>query len=382
MKHYRLIWAGVWSDSTRTAYTLVSIFAAFVLFGMLQGITSAFNHAVAQTHLDRLYVDSRFGVAKGLPLAALGKIERVPGVTRVTHSSWFGGSYQDARQPIFALAVDPQSYLDVYSELLLPKDQVAAWLKTRDGVVVSRKIAERYHWKIGDRIPLRSSIWSLKSDGTSVWSFQVVGIFDVQKDRRTLSELLLSYAYFDEARQFKNGTVGWYIAQIADPAGSAQVADAIDAAFANSSDETLTQNEQEKAEAMLKQHGDIDMAIHLIIGAVFFTLLLLTGNTMMQSVRERVPEFAVLKTIGYSTTMISLIVLCEAMVICIGAASLGLLCAWLFYPILQGATDAPRMPAWVLIGGVLIAMLLAIATAIPSTERLRRVNVVDALAGR
>ena len=382
MRHYRLIWAGVWRNGTRTTYTLLSIFVAFVLFGLLQGVTSAFNGAVAAAHLDRLYVDSRFGLVKGLPLAHLDRIKRLEGITTATHATWFGASYQEAKQPVFALAVDPEPYLGIYTELKLPPEQLRAMAQTRDGVIVSRKTAGVFNWKIGDRIPLRSSIWSQKDRGSSVWTFQVVGIFDPPEDRHTRTELLLNYAYLDEGRSFGNGSVGWFIAKIADPARSSALAAAIDALFANSGDETLTQNEQEKAQALLKQHGDISFIVNLIMGAVFFTLLLLTGNTMMQSVRERVPEFAVLKTLGYSNAIISMLVLSEAVLICLSAAALGLLMAWALFPVLQVLTQAPQMPLEVLAGGLLVATVLAAVTALPSTLRLRKINVVDALAGR
>jgi putative ABC transport system permease protein len=381
MRHYKLIWSGIWRNQTRTAYTLLSIFVAFVLFGLLQGVTAAFNGAVARARLDRLYVDSRFGLVKGLPLAYMERIARLGGITTVTHATWFGGSYQETKQPVFSLAVDPEPYLAIYTELELPHEQAQKMARTRDGVIVSRKIAERFNWKIGDRIPLRSSVWSQKG-GSSVWTFEVVGIFDTPEDRRTRTELLLNYAYLDEGRSFSNGSVGWYIAKIADSARSSELAAAIDALFANSSDETLTQNEQEKAQALLKQHGDISLIVNLIMGAVFFTLLLLTGNTMMQSVRERVPEFAVLKTLGYSSATISMLVLFEALLICLSAGAFGLLIAWFLFPVLRVLTQAPRMPMEVLAGGLLVTVLLAAVIALPSTLRLRRINVVDALAGR
>jgi putative ABC transport system permease protein len=380
IRHRRLIWAGIWRNSTRTTYTLLSIVVAFVLFGLLQGVAAAFSHAVASANLDRLYVDSRLG-REQLPLAYLPRIERVAGVSAVAHATWFGGAYQDSKKSVYSLAVDPVRYFSIYRELRLPAEQLRKLTQTRDGAVVSRKTAERFGWKIGDRVPLISSVWSSKGGG-SVWPFEIVGIFDPEEDRTSRTEFVLNYAYFDEARQYKNGTVGWYTAQAADPRQSTQVAAAIDALFANSSDETLTQNEQEKAQALLKEHGDLNLIVNLIMGAVFFTLLLLTGNTMMQSVRERIPEFAVLKTLGYSSATVTLIIGCEALGMCLAAALLGLALAWLLYPVLQVVTAAPRMPLWVPLAGALIAALLAGVTALPSAARLRRISVVDALAGR
>jgi putative ABC transport system permease protein len=382
IRHHRLIWAGIWRNTTRTSYTLLSIMVAFLLFGLLQGVTSAFQNAAASANLDRLYVDSRFGLARGLPMSYLQRIEQIEGVTAVAYASWFGGSFQESKQSIFSLAIDPQRYLAIYDEIKLPPEQLRKMIQTRDGAVISRKLAERFDWKIGDRVPLLSGVWALKANGSSIWSFEIVGIFEPDAQRTTRSEFLLNHTYFDEARAYKNGTVGWYVARTADPAQSIRTAAAIDALFANSSDETLTQDEQEKAQSLLKEHGDINLIVNLIMGAVFFTLLLLTGNTMMQSVRDRIPEFAVLKTLGYSNTTVSTIILSEALAICVVAAAAGLGLAWLLYPLLQTLTAAPRMPPWVPIDGLLIAAVLAAVTGLPSAVRLRRINVVDALAGR
>jgi putative ABC transport system permease protein len=382
MRHRRLIWAGIWRNGPRTTYTVLSIMIAFVLFGLLQGVTAAFGSAVARANLDRLYVESRFGLSKNLPIAALEKIQKVAGVKLVSYATWFGGSYQDLKQQIFTLAVDPRRHFAMYPELNLPAAELEKFANTRDGAVVNKKISDRFHWKIGDRVPVLSSIWNQTTDGTSAWTFEIVGIFRPDSTERVRSELLINHAYFDEERAFGNGTVGWFVARIDDPARSAELSEAIDSEFSNSGNETLTQNEQEKAEALLKQLGDFNVIVNLIIGAVFFTMLLLTGNTMMQSVRERIPEFAVLKTLGYSTGIIASIIFCEAMFICVLAALLGLFMAWLLFPILQVLTDAPRMPLQVIVSGVLIAGVLATVTMLPSTIHLLRINVVDALAGR
>lgn len=382
MKHYRLIWAGVWRNETRTLFTLFSVLTAFLLFGLLQGVSAAFSGSVQSANLNRLYVESRFGLSVGLPTAALGQMERVAGVSNVAYATWFGGSYQDARQPVFALAVDPLRYFALYPELNVGADAVKRLAAVRTGALVGRKIAQQYGWSVGDKVPLRSSIWTNKANGSSNWNFEIVGIFDPVEGRRTRSDFLFNQAYFDEARVVARGTVGWYVVQIDDPSHAAAIATAIDALFANSANETRTQNEQETAQSLLKQHGDINLIVNLIICAVFFTLIFLTGNTMMQSVRERIPEFAVLKTLGYSSATVAGLIVSEALLICVGAALPGMAAAWLLFPLMQVVTGVARMPALIVVSGLGLAIALAVLSSLPPALRLRTMNTVDALAGR
>jgi putative ABC transport system permease protein len=382
MKYFPLIWAGLWRKKTRTIFTVLSILVAFLLFGLLQGVNAAFNLGVEGANLNRLYVQSRISFTESLPAAQLPQIAAVPGVTKVTYASWFGPYYQDPKNFIFAFPVEPESYFAIYPELKIPKDQLMALVQTRTGAVISQNLAKQYGWKIGDRVPLRSTIWTKKSDGTSDWTFDIVGIYDTADAKGFTADFLFNHSYFDEARAFNRGTVGWYIAQIDDPAHAAPIAAAIDKLFENSTDETRTQNEKENAQSFLKQQGDINLIVSLIIGAVFFTLLFLTGNTMMQSVSERIPEFAVLKTLGYSGSGVTALILTESMLLCLVAALLGLAVAWSIFPLMQGFIGVASMPPSVPAYGVALAVLLALATGLPPAWRLQRLRLVDALAGR
>ncbi|TAL00115.1 MAG: ABC transporter permease, partial [Rhodospirillaceae bacterium] len=245
MKYFPLIWAGLWRKRTRTVFTILSIMVAFLLFGMLQGVNSAFSNATKGANLNRLYVMNKFSFVEALPLAHLALIKTVPGVTGVTHMQWFGGYYQDQKNQVVSWAVDPASYFKIFPEIHVPKDQLDALLNMRTGAIIGRKLAEKYNWKIGDEIPITSAIWVKKSDQTSNWTFNVVGIFDDPENSARANTLIFNYDYFDEARTFANGTVGWFVITIDDPTHAAQIGAGVDALFANSPNETHTQTEKE-----------------------------------------------------------------------------------------------------------------------------------------
>jgi putative ABC transport system permease protein len=380
MKFLPLIWAGLWRKPTRTAFTLLSIMIAFLLFGLLQGVNAAFSSGVEGANLSRLYVQSKISFTESLPISQLQRIQSVPGVTAVTYASWFGGLDKDKRL-VFSFPVEAASYFAMYPEFKLPADQLQALLRTRTGAVIGAGVAEKYGWKIGDHVPLPSTIWT-RTDGTSNWDFDIVGIYDDPEDHTQANQFIFNESYFDEGRAFGKGTVGWYIVRIADPARAHEIGAAIDQMFANSSDETKTQNEKENTQSFLKQIGDIGFIVTSIVGAVFFTLLFLTGNTMMQSMRERVPEFAVLKTLGFTDGAVLALVLAESLALCLIAAAIGLAGAELMFPYLRSLIAVPNLPSSVLVLGVFWAVLLALVTGLPPALRARRLVIVDALAGR
>ena len=381
MKYLPLIWAGLTRKKLRTALTLLSIVVAFLLFGLLQGVNTAFSHGVEGAHLDRLVVQGKISMTDQLPLAYRERIANVPGVIGVTNGSWFGGYYQDPKNNIFSFAVEAATYFELFPEIVLPKDQEQALIKTRGGAVIGRKLAEKYGWKIGDTVPLKSTIWS-KSDGSSNWDFQVVGVFDEPSDVGQEQRLFFNGDYFDEARTLYKGLVGWYSVRIDSPSHATAVSAAIDELFANSDHETKTVTEKEFTQSFLKQMGDINFIVSSIVGAVFFALLFLTGNTMMQSVRERIPEFAILKTIGFSNPAVLAIVIAEGLALAITAAALGLAGSVAAFPLLADLVGVPRLPPSVLAWGLLYAILLALATTLLPGLRVARLNLVDALGGR
>ncbi len=385
MRFLPLVWAALWRKRPRTFFTMASIAIAFLLYGLLYAISNAFNKGVEVAGADRLVVISKYSLTQPLPYSFLNDIRLIDGVEAVTWASWFGGVYQDERNFFPQFPVDAQSYLDMYPEIVLPAEQREALLRTRTGAIVARTLADRFGWRVGDRIPIQATIWTSKTGDT--WEFDLVGIFDTADPsaRGQFEMMLFNHEYFDEARAFGQGIVGWYIVRTVDPARNAEVANAIDARLRNSSNPTKTDSEKAFNQSFLKQMGDIGLIVKSILGAVFFTLLFLTGNTMMQSVRERVPELAVLKTLGFNDSRVLLLVLAEAAALCVIAALAGLgIAAVLLPPIankLPGFSGMGLDPQTFVIG-VGIAALLALAVGLPPALRASRISIVDALAGR
>ena len=384
MKFLPLIWAALMRRKARTVLTLLSIVVAFLLFGMLDAVRVAFTVRDTLEGASRLVTSSRLSIIQPLPYADLAQIQRVPGVQAVAFANWFGGIYQDRRNFFANFAVSP-NYLDLFPEFVLPKDQREAFDHTRTGAIVGETLARRYNFKVGDKIPLQATIFPHRN-GDNIWTFDLVGIFHTRDahDRAQEDQMLFHYEYFDEGRSFGQGTVGWYTEKISDPDHAQQVALAIDRLFANSADETKTQSEREFQLSFAKQIGDIGLIVTAIMAAVFFTLLLLTGNTMAQAIRERIPELAVLKTVGFSNRAVLVLVLCESVALLLLGGVAGLLLARLGLPLISAASSGQLdlvMPlqSWVL--GMGLMLLIGIIVGLPPALRAMRLRIVDALAG-
>jgi putative ABC transport system permease protein len=385
VKYLPLLFAALLRKKTRTVLTLLSVAAAFTLFGMLDAVRVAFNAPQGVSGIDRLVVASRFSIIQPLPYGDLVRIEKVPGVKDVAWANWFGGIYQDPKNFFANIAVSLPSYLDIYPDIVLPDAQKQAFLNTRTGAVVGESLARRFDWNIGDRIPLQATIFPRKNGG-NIWTFDLVGIYHAaQPELRGIEQqLLFRYDYFDEGRQFGQGTVGWYIVKVDDPTDADRVAQAIDHLFANSADETKTQSEREFQLSFAKQIGDIGLIVTAIMGAVFFTLLLLTGNTMAQAIRERIPELAVLKTIGFTNRAVLILVLCESVLLLLLGGVAGLLLARLGLPLIGAASSGQLdlvMPAQSWLLGVCLMLFIGIIVGLPPALRAMRLRIVDALAG-
>lgn len=386
VKYLHLIWMGLRRKKTRTLLTLLSVAAAFALFGLLDAVRVAFTAPQNLAGIDRLIVSSRFSIIQPLPYAQLTRMQAVPGVRRIAYANWFGGIYQDRKNFFPTIAVSPQAFLDIHPELLLPPAQRQAFIATRTGAIVGAALAERFGWRVGDRIPLQATIFPQK-DGSIVWTLDLVGIFRAaQPELRGMEQqLFFSYDYFDEAREFGQGTVGWYIVKVDDPAHVDRVAQAIDRLFANSSDETKSQSERDFQLSFAKQIGDIGLIVTAIMGAVFFALILLTGNTMAQAIRDRIPELAVLKTIGFTHRLILCIVLAESLLLLAAGGVGGLVLARLSLPVLNAASggqfDLPiAAQTWWL--GLGLALVIGLVVGLPPALRAMRLRIVDALSGR
>lgn len=385
MKYFRLVWAGLWRKRVRTLFTLLSIVVAFLLFGMLQGIDTTFKQMVDQGRLDVLVTTNPAGLQ--LPLADLSQIEAVHGVRRVTYRSLFIGDYQSLNNIVIVLPVDSDNFFAENPMFSVSAGQRDAFLHARTGALVAQTLATRLGWKVGDRIPIHA-LNALKKDGTSDWTFDVAGTFDIPDSPvRDEPLLLMNYGYFDTARATDAGTVLLYQETIADASQAATVSNAIDNLFANSSHRTRTETERANAQGQLAQLGDLDFFVEAIVAAAFATLLLLTGSTLMQAYRERVREFAVMKTLGFTDRGIAALVLSEALLLTVGAAVLGLMAAGAFLPALgalMARVGAPglRLPSIVFVLGLAFAVLLALVSALPAAWRAQRLSIVDALAVR
>jgi putative ABC transport system permease protein len=388
MKYLHLIWASLFRRKTRTILTLVSIVTAFLLFGLLDAVRVTFQQAgQSAVGAERLQTSSRLSFIETLPLSLGSQIETVPGVRGVAYANWFGGVYQNPRNQVFSFAVSP-NYLDLYPEVELGVAERKRFDETANAVVAGEVLMKRYGWKVGDTIPLQSLIYADRN-GSKNWSFQLVGMLRA-KDRKSGgfsdSMLVLHWKTFDETTPANGGTVGWYVTRVADVAQADRVARAIDALSANSDHETKTQTEQAATASFIKQLVDIGLLVSSIMGAVFFTLLLLTGNTMMMAVRERTSEIAVLKTIGFSRGSVLGMVLAESVLLLVVGGVIGIGLVSVLAPVItEGSGRMINLPAvgarsWLLGVGLMLAIGLLVGV-IPAL-RAMRINLVAALAGR
>ncbi len=381
MRYWHLVWGNLRRKKTRTVLTLLSIVVAFVLFGFLSAIRQALTGGVSLEGANRLIVRHKVSIIQMLPESYKRRMERIPGVALVTHQTWFGGIYQDPKNFFMQNPVQPAEFMDMHPEVILPPDQMKAWLQTRTGAVVGRKTADRFHWKVGDRVPIQSSIWGQK-DGSFLWEFDIVGIYDGRDKNTDTTPLFFRYDYFEEARRGGKGTVGWYTIRVDDPAKAAEVALRVDAEFENSSAETKTEPEGAFVQAWAKQVGDIAVITASILGAVFFTILLVTGNTISQSVRERTGELGVLKAIGFTDTQVLSLVMAESCLLALigGVAGLGI--AWVLTSHgdpTGGLLPLFFFPAGDVVAGLGLSVALGIVTGFFPALQATRLRVSDAL---
>ena len=380
MKFFPLVWTSLWRKKARTIFTLLSITIAFLLFGLLQGI-NAWLADFGGSNADRVYVVSRVSQLQPLPTSYLHQIEQVPGIRRSTYMAGFTGFYQEKSNSLVAFATDVQTFFALYPDWQIAPDQLAAMNRTRAGAIVAAPLMRAFGWKVGDRIPLRTSV--MKRDGSADWNLEIVGTYDVPATPIEANRILINYAYFDEARLLDRGTAWAFVAAVNDPTRSAQVCAAVDALFVNSANETVTQDEKAYVQGQLRQLGDVSLMANAIVAAVMFTLLFLTGNTMMQSVRERTSELAILKTVGFPDRAVTALVLIEAAVLCVVAASLGLAAAAATFPVTAALGIAgSSLPLKVIGFGLAISLVLAFVSGLPPAWRAQRLIIVDALAGR
>ena len=382
-KHLPLLWANLGRKKLRTGLTLASIIVAFLLFGLMQTLRVALTGSPELAGADRLMTMHKMAIIQPLPESYLNRIRAIEGVKVATSFDWFGGVYQQDRNQVPTFAVDVATFFQVYPEYTLPPDQKEAWLKDRTGTIVGKMIAQRFGWKVGDTIPMRSNIWVQKNGGGNVWPLKVIGIYDAGNGDN--QSVYFHREYFEESRGggVSRGWIGWVVMRIADPAQAGAVARVIDAQFANSSTETKTATEKAFVQSFANQMGNIGALLTGIAGAVFFTMLLVTANTMGQSIRERLNEIGVMKTLGYSNLSVTGLVLGEAVLVTALGGAVGLLLAAGMSQLLSSAVAQffPVLgmpPSTYAIGAVLIVVLGGVAAALPCMQAAQ-LKIVDAL---
>jgi putative ABC transport system permease protein len=383
MKYFHLIWSNLMRRKLRTSLTVLSIIVAFVLFGYLSAIKQALVGGVELAGANRLIVRHKVSIIQLLPESYKARMEHIPGVDLATHQTWFGGIYQDPKNFFMQNPVIPEEFLSIHPEMILPPEQMKAWLETRTGAIVGRNTANRFHWKIGDKVPIQSAIWA-KADGNRVWDFDIVGVYDGKEKGTDTTPLFFRYDYFDEVRRpgFGRGLVGWYTIRVKNPAQAADVARLVDREFENSSAETKTEPEGAFVQAWASQIGNIAFIVGTILVAVFFTILLVTGNTMAQAVRERTGELGVLKAIGFTNGQVLGLVLAEACLLTVLGGVLGLGLAWVFTS--RGDPTSGLLPLFLfptrdLCLGLTLSLVLGVATGIVPARQAMRLRVADAL---
>lgn len=385
MKYLFLIRAGLWRKPVRSVLTSLGIAVAFVLFGLMHGVVAAFDTALDKMSDTRLRVQSRANVLEAMPIAHAARISQIDGVERVAPLSIVFAYYQEPKNGFSCAALDVEAFLDVLPEIKVPPSQVTRMMHTRTGAIVGAKLAERFGWAIGDQVPIKSHI-DLNEDGGRDWTVEVAAIANAGADDEQLfaNEMYLHWDYWDESRANGKGTVHQFIVTIDDPARAVPIAEAIDRTFANSADETTTMNEREYITSAVRQVGDVRTFVAYILGAVLFTLLFLTGTTMTQSMRERVHEFGVLKTLGFTDTAVFLLVVTESLVLCVVAALVGLgIAAGVFPGIYAGlGFSGIQLPLDVYLLGIGVAGALALAVGIWPAWQARRLSIAAATSGR
>ncbi len=385
MKYLHLIWAQLFRSRTRTALTLLSVVTAFLLFGLLDSVRVAFNSGGSVDGANRLIVSSRLSITQTLPIRLLQQIESVPGVRKATYAMWFGGIYQDVKNFFPNFSVAP-NFFEIYTEYEVPPEQVEAFKATRTGAAVGEALAQKFGWKIGDTIPLQATIFP--RSGSNDWPLELTTIFRV-KDRSQVgqeNQLVMNWAYFDEANDYIKNQVSWFTVVLDDPSRASQVAQAIDAISANSDHETKSQTESAFQQAFAKQFADIGLIVTAIMGAVFFTLVLLTGNTMAQAVRERIPELATLKTLGFTDATVLMLVLAESVLLVVLGGVLGMGLAAAIIPGLAkasgGMLPTQSVPGQTWLIGLALMTVIGVVVGLLPALRAQRLKIVDALAGR
>jgi putative ABC transport system permease protein len=383
MKFLHIVWRNLLRRKIRTVFTLLSIFVTFVLFGYLMSVRSAFSMGVDLAGADRLMVLNKISLIMPVPSSYRDKIKAIEGVKGVTHANWFGGYFQETKNQFPNMAVDSESWFAMYPEFAVPPEQHKAWLADRQGAIIGADLAKRFNWKVGDRVPLQATIFARPD--RRAWEFNISGIYDSPVKGTDKTQLFFHYLYLNEAVRSSSfgNQVGWYVVKVNDPDQSPAIAKSIDGMFANSPTETKTDSEKNFVAGWAKQIGNISLIMELIAAAAIFMMLLVTANTMAQSIRERTSELAVLKTLGFGDGRVLSMVLMESCVLALLGGLAGLAVSYTLVT-LGGDPTGAFLPQFyfpvrdVFIGALMVVMLGFAAGAVPAFQA-QRLRIVDAL---
>jgi putative ABC transport system permease protein len=382
MNDATLIRKGLFRKKLRAILLMVSIMIAFLIFGALGAFYTVFTAGVDVAAANRLITVNRINFTVSMPFAYWGRVQQVEGVENVSHASWFGGYYQEPRNFVQSFAVDPESYLAAYPELVMPDEQRTAFLNTRTCLAVGADLATQFGWSLGDRIPLLSNIWQ-KTDGSSSWEFDICAIFDGDEATVPANYAMFHYEYYNEALAFNTDQLGWMIVNTTDPSINERVGRDIDALFANSSAETETSTEAAFNQAFLEQFGNIALVLVLVIGAAFATILMIVGTTMVMAINERTKEIAVMKTLGFNEGRIFRMVLSESILLSLIGGLIGLGLATLMVTgaaaALAGFLPGLAMPMSVVLTALALMIGLGVITGIIPAINATRIRIVEAL---
>lgn len=380
MRFLPLIWSGIWRKPGRTLLIFLQVGVAFALFGVLQGMKTGVDELIGRARADLLLIHGSLSLIDPLPLGLLEQIRSVPGVSAVVPVELFGGIYQTPNRQIGIVAIRPDAgWLSAFTYTIAP-EHARAFAQTRTGTLVRQSLLDKYGWKVGDRIPLMTNVAQL--DGSTVWTFDIVGTYTDSDVAGGSDVILMQYDYFNEARALGKGVVSHFNASIADPRQAAAVADTIDRRFANSTNATKTESLRELAQLQLQSIGDLDFLIRAVVSAVLVALFFATTTMLMQSVRERTPQFAVLKTLGFAGSTLFLCIVAEAAFVCVIAAGFGLALALIAFPLAAKFVPGLSMPAPVVAIGLGCGVLVALISASLPAIRAARLNIVAALGSR
>jgi putative ABC transport system permease protein len=383
MSWISLTWANLTRRKLRLVFTLLSIILAFLMFGMLDALRTSLSMSVNLTGADRLIALSKVSIIDSFPVSHYEKTRAVEGVSSVVHLNWFGGVYKEGTMQIPVFPMNVEEFFNVYPEVKITPEEFAAWKADRQGIVVGKVLAERYGWKKGDRIPIKSSIFR-KANNSETWEFNVAAIYTVENSAGWDNQsAMFHYDYFNESLQFGRNEIGWMTVKVKDPDQSEAIAKRIDALFANSSDETKTGTEKAFTKQFMEQIGSIGKILISVVFAVFFTMLLVTANTMAQSVRERTNEIGVLKTLGFSADAILRLVIGEALFLTIvgGLIGFGLayLAVWRMQPMMKTYFPIFEIDSSTIITALVLMIALGVITGLWPAVSAMRLKITDAL---